>query len=1832
MELLEPRLMLTASWQNACNALDVSGDGYVVPLDALLSINQINTNGAGPVPTPSPDKSPPPFYDVNGDNFISPIDVLLVINLLNNLPTGPMFSLGLARDTAPKGSTNQDKVTFDDRIAGRILTPTGVISLRARVDDGAWFDVVPVCGSFEFRSGLATSGQDDGTHRVEMTALDPWHRVWQDSMQFVLDTQRPVLSLALNPDDDSLPLGDGITEKWNAGLVGTTEPGLSVNILPVGAQASADASGKFSVASLPLATGTNSFQASAYDAAGNLATTATSIERTFCFDPQLSGWTASESGGSDSGRGGVTASSCQAVLREGDSFQVALTTDFVVPSVLASVQFSYHDLKFDASASGTMRDAFEVAVVDASGVPLVPTFQADRDAFLNAVEGLSLAYPNGVELDGSKVTIGLAGVPAGTAAKIVFRLLGNDQDHDSSVWIDDFSLVAGAQPTGPTPSDSASALSRQSIDLSALSDVSASIRPTYRRTSLQATSARVHADLLLQNSGQYAVDGPLYVAVADLSDPSVVLTGYDGLMPDGTPYLEVPLVGSANSLAPGEASGSRDLAFYNPQGVAFTYDLKVLGHLNRGPTITSLPVNQAVVGRAFQYSVKAEDAESDPLVFTLVSGPSAAVLDSATGNLTWVPTSADVGSHAVEIRVADSRGGVISQAFTLSVVDSLPNRPPIITSRPVTDASVVTSFDLRDVPVGRDPVAIAVGDFDGTGAFSLVTADPGDQIISLAAGNGSGSYAPATSTSVGEPAVLYRTFRDGITLPVNFPYPLRTSAVYGIAKGDFDGDGFLDLAGTAINDISYVGTVGWILIWHGNGDGTFQDPVYIDLPRYPHVTPYGILSRDFDRDGDLDLIVAAGTSTETGLWLLRGKGDGTFGPPTKVMSGIPGGIVQTADLNGDGNLDLVSGGGTQVQIHLGDGTGAFTAGSVYTLGNGVIDLAIGDLDGDGKPDLAVASYGNATLAMLRNDGTGNFFDLQILTGFQPTGVMIADFNGNGRGEIALSTVSGTFRLVERQDDGTYRMLIDDSAYGQVMSYTFSQRGAATDNSPMDINGDGKPDVVFNANWEAREIALVGVNKGDGTFTMTRYVGSIGSGTPGVQRSSSISKGALFGDFNNDGVSDLVVASENEYRPGSVNIHLGTTPGKVDAPIITDRTPVSGHTSSNVVTGDFTGDGLPDAIQVGGSLAVFPNQGDGTLGRAFPGTGYISGSGEFFSNHARVADFNADGILDVVYSAGDGVQAGPFPRYIVSLGLGNGTFQPTVFSNPGYHAAQNMSVADFNRDGLPDIAGWIQDYAHIEIWLNDPSNPGHFRLVAGTDGNPIASSIGPLTAYPSNGFTAADFTGDGIVDLVAHVVGINADNPERQYVFPGNGDGTFAAPLVSHPGYYESNEMVAADLNRDGKQDLVSIVNGTGSYIQLGNGDGTFAPPSRYAEANGNSVAVSDVNRDGVLDIVSVSSYYTQDPALLIGRGDGTFDPAERYAAAVPSANTSVSVTDLNQDGAADIVYFDAYLALVATMYGNGPGLHDVATADINGDGRRDVVAVSTRNDRVKLLLGNGDNTFSRTQDLFTGASPVAVAVADLNGDGRVEIVTANATGTVTLFVNQGDGKFQSTNYPVGRRPGAITLADVTGDGAADIIVANEDGASVSLLAGDGAGSFAAAQEIPVGIHPSTVAAWDVTGDGVRDLVLGSAPDEAFVILKGLSSGAFQAGVPVPTQASFSDLVVGDVTGDGTPDLVVANPTEQQVSLYAGLGNGKFQTPQPIRIDHAPTALALRDLNGDGREDIVAANRDSDTATIISSRPTESQPYAYRVTAADPDGDSVTYALANAPGGMSIDPA
>lgn len=158
------------------------------------------------------------------------------------------------------------------------------------------------------------------------------------------------------------------------------------------------------------------------------------------FPDDLSGWRVDEHGGSETGMGHVTAEDCIATLSEGDSFQVTLEQSFVIQQNKA-IEFTFSDPNFDTSATGFINDAFEVALLDASGNSLIETFEFGRDAFLNISEGLPIAVANGVQVNGNTITVGLNGLPVGDEARLVFRLLNDDADTQTEVLITDFQLV-----------------------------------------------------------------------------------------------------------------------------------------------------------------------------------------------------------------------------------------------------------------------------------------------------------------------------------------------------------------------------------------------------------------------------------------------------------------------------------------------------------------------------------------------------------------------------------------------------------------------------------------------------------------------------------------------------------------------------------------------------------------------------------------------------------------------------------------------------------------------------------------------------------------------------------------------------------------------------------------------------------------------------------------------------------------------------------------------------------------------------------------------------------------------------------------------------------------------------------------------------------------------------------------------------------------------------------------------------------------------------------------------------------------------------------------------
>jgi hypothetical protein len=281
----------------------------------------------------------------------------------------------------------------------------------------------------------------------------------------------------------------------------------------------------------------------------------------------------------------------------------------------------------------------------------------------------------------------------------------------------------------------------------------------------------------------------------------------------------------------------------------------------------------------------------------------------------------------------------------------------------------------------------------------------------------------------------------------------------------------------------------------------------------------------------------------------------------------------------------------------------------------------------------------------------------------------------------------------------------------------------------------------------------------------------------------------------------------------------------------------------------------------------------------------------------------------------------------------------------------------------------------------------------------------------------------------------------------------------------------------------------------------------------------------------------------------------------------------------------------------------VATADLNGDGFIDVLTTVYSSNNVRVLLGNGNGTFSPNGDYATGAGSIAVALADVNGDGTIDAVVANQSDVnVSVLLNLGDGTFVSGgNYAVGGAPNGIALADIDGDGIIDIAAANYGSSpnfpqSVSVLLGDGLGAFATkVDSVFPGVYPRSIAAADFTGDGMADLVVTyTVSGTAYAsVLRSVGNGnvQFMADYTLTNANQFEDSygahapAATDMNGDGVPDLVIATDISSsygKLIVLMNQGNGTFVDQYHSLMEGTPGAINTGDLNGDGLVDVTIA--------------------------------------------------
>jgi hypothetical protein len=344
---------------------------------------------------------------------------------------------------------------------------------------------------------------------------------------------------------------------------------------------------------------------------------------------------------------------------------------------------------------------------------------------------------------------------------------------------------------------------------------------------------------------------------------------------------------------------------------------------------------------------------------------------------------------------------------------------------------------------------------------------------------------------------------------------------------------------------------------------------------------------------------------------------------------------------------------------------------------------------------------------------------------------------------------------------------------------------------------------------------------------------------------------------------------------------------------------------------------------------------------------------------------------------------------------------------------------------------------------------------------------------------------------------------------------------------EPAAIAVADFNEDGKPDLV-IAGNIRVYVFLGKGDGTFAPaagspvpvPSPPYDDLGSpytgTMATGDFNHSGHLGL-AVTEGNNEAAAILLGKGDGTFvSSTASFANSPGSSGSAIAAADFNADGNLDLAQVDGILGVSFVDLGYGSGAFnsagnlytigfstDVALGDFNGDGKLDVIVPgggtpTYPGSGVGISLGNGDGTFTQANGspISFGKSPSAIVTGDFNGDGKLDIaVTDSVNNSVTILLGNGDGTFgPPTTIPVGGQPRAIVAGDFNNDGKLDLAVANYGDGTVTLLLGNGDGSFATGQTFAVGRGPAAIAAADFNGDGKLDLAVTNATDGTVSIL------------------------------------------------------------------------------------------------------------------------------------------
>ncbi|CAF4008605.1 unnamed protein product, partial [Rotaria sordida] len=575
----------------------------------------------------------------------------------------------------------------------------------------------------------------------------------------------------------------------------------------------------------------------------------------------------------------------------------------------------------------------------------------------------------------------------------------------------------------------------------------------------------------------------------------------------------------------------------------------------------------------------------------------------------------------------------------------------------------------------------------------------------------------------------------------------------------------------------------------------------------------------------------------------------------------------------------------------------------------------------------------------------------------------------------------------------------------------------------------------------------------------------------------------------------------------------------------------------------------------------------------------------------VGDFNNDGQTDVV------VTASGTNNIIIVLFYDNATSATKNTYSTGTESLPYWVVVDdFNSDNCLDIAVANYGIHNIEIFLGHGNGKFTNSTTLSTDSSrPIFINVG-------------DFNNDNKSDIIIANYGTNSIS-----IFFGYGNGSFKDQKIYFTGYDSNPRSLAiGDFNKDNYLDIAVANYGTNNIgILFGFGDGNFTNQQIYTtgpNSNPISIAIGDFNNDKNLDIV-VANYGIGNIGVFLNLNNGTFTSQITYLVDVSSHLEYVTVGDLDNDNALDIITVDSNnnQVHVYTGYGNGAfakistfdivgGSYPIAVAiaDFNKDNQSDMAVIDYETNKLLILEGYSlmPSTRSKMYLLKASAHPGAVAIADFNNNNQLDIVLNGYDNSgVRIMFDYNETFLNEISYWTGNysRPQCVYAIDLNNDSQIDIVTGNLGSSSVSVLLGYGDGNFttAAIYSAGIGSMPSRIAVGDIDNDNHLDIISANKGSSSIGIFYGYGNGSFSSVTIYSTAISSNpqEIAIGDIDNDNILDIVISVVNPGGLFFFVGHNNRSFRMIEfySTGSQSTPYSIALADFNRDNRSDVVIAN-------------------------------------------------